>query len=122
MLTLKQRSGDVLQGPLFPYKDSRTFASRLKTLFNKAGLTKYSSHSVRGTAAQWAIRCGCDTKHVVDVGHWLDYNEVRKYIGQGDTAHQEAVEDLIDGKDPVGRVWFFRSAIRSTVGGEFHRA
>ncbi len=122
MLTLKQRSSDVLQGPLFPYKDSRTFASRLKTLFNKAGLTKCSSHSVWRTAAQWAIRCGCDTKHVVDVGHWLDYNEVRKDIGQGDTAHQKAVEDSFDGKDPVGRVWFFRSAIRSTVGGEFHRA
>jgi hypothetical protein len=40
----------------------------------------------------------------------LDYNEVRKYIGQGNTAHQEAVEDSIDGKDPVGQVWLVENS------------
>jgi hypothetical protein len=59
---------------------------------------------------------------LVDIGRWLDFNEVRKYVGQGGTAHQEAVENSSDGKDPVGRVWFFRSAVRSTAGGEFYRA
>jgi hypothetical protein len=52
----------------------------------------------------------------------LDYNEVRKYVGQGDTAYPEAMEDLIYGKDTVGQVWFFCSAICLMLCGEFHSA
>lgn len=118
MLAMKKERGDRMTGPLFPHRESETFQARLKTLFKAAGLKKCSSHSVRRTASQWAIRCGVDTKTLVDVGRWLDYNEVRKYVGQGGTAHQEAVDDSHDGKDPIGRVWFFRSAVRSTL----HRA
>lgn len=121
MLTLRKKRGDRMVGKLFPYKDSNLFQRRLKTLFKKAGLNKCSSHSVRRTAGQWAIRCGVDLKVLVDVGRWIDFNEARRYVGQGQSAHRDAVHDSVDGKDPVGRVWFFRSGVRSTPGGEMNR-
>ena len=83
MLALKKKHGDPMTGPLFPIRKSENFQKRLKTLFKAAGLPKCSSHSVRRTASQWAIRCGIDTKKLVDIGRWLDFNEVRKYVGQG---------------------------------------
>ena len=52
-------------------------------------------YSVRRTASQWAISYDIDTKKLVDIGRWLDFNEVRKYVGQGGTAHQEAVENSL---------------------------
>jgi hypothetical protein len=44
---------------------------------------------------------------LIDIKCWLDFIVVQKYVGQGVTAHQEAVENSSDGKDPVGHVWFF---------------
>ena len=55
----------------------------------------------------------------------MDLNEARKYVGQGQLDHTQAVQESINGDDPIGDVWFFESYVRASnsIGGtgEFMR-
>jgi hypothetical protein len=121
MLAMRKQLKLPLRGKLFPYAKSKPLQTKLKNVFKKAGMPKFSSHSVRRTAAQWAAQCGADLKTIMDVGRWVDINVVRKYVGQGQADHTRLVAETTDGKDPIGFVWFFRTYVRASGGCEYMR-
>jgi len=120
MFTMRKECGQPLTGKLFPYADSKSLRSKLKKIFIHAGMKEFSSHSFRRTAAQWAAQCGADWRTIVDVGRWSDFNEARKYIGQGRSDHKRLIAEN-DGKDPIGHVWFFRTFVKGSDGCEYIR-
>ena len=100
--------------PLFP-GTADTYETHLKDIFNHMAVIsgddkykKYSSHSIRYGATQWARRCGADFNIIRRVGRWSDLVTMMEYLTE-----READVVLVDGVDPVWKIWRFNSC---TVG------
>jgi len=138
-LSFKRELGHEMTGPLFDVNlDSDKLQKRLKTLFKHAAkmaratkraadklraavIEKCSSHSIRRTFAQHGARCNAPDKVLQDVGRWQNIAHMTVCVGQGLLSRDEAIEESLDNVDSVRRVWFWRSYVRKSEGGEHMR-
>jgi hypothetical protein len=97
--------GGTPTGPIVSGKCEKTWGNDMKKVFEKAGL-KYTSHSCRRGAAQWAYRCCDDLEVVKNVGRWVSLENLSYYISEAKKIAEEKME-ANNGRDPVLDFWRF---------------
>ena len=96
---------DISTGPMILEKKHSTYRNDLRRLFLSCGF-RYTSHSIRRTASQWARRCGADISIIRNVGRWVSYGSLFFYIAEAERAAREAMQK--NGNiDPLFGIWIF---------------
>lgn len=94
-------------GPILPSIGSKTYQKHLKKLFQLAGVPQYSSHSFRRSGAQWAARCGVEMADIKDIGRWMSYTNLEKYVAEGRRYNEERMNESGCDEDPIIYFWMY---------------
>lgn len=92
--------------PMMPFPCGATHTGCLSTIFEALDL-ECSSHSIRRSAAQWAVRCSADLNIVRNVGCWKTIQILLICLAEGKKKAEQATLDSEDGSDPVFAFWAF---------------
>jgi hypothetical protein len=94
------------KAPILDELKSEAWRNTLKNLFGLCGLTCFSSHSLRRSAAMWASRCGATLYVIKNVGRWETVEQMLLYVAEGKMMVLRAMKEN-GGVDPVWEFWSF---------------
>ena len=95
----------MTSGPMVKSRSENCWYKDLVKLFSACGLD-HSSHSIQGSAAQWARRCDADLVVIRSVGRWVSFKSVMYYIAEGEKISRGLLCEN-NNVDPVLSIWLF---------------